>query len=94
MFLLAGLPRVAVTQQGPYRVQEGASVSIECVGEGTPPPSVHWEGPGDFGMVPGRTSGSAVLRIRTVTPAHSGTYKCIVSNAVGQSHISIEIIGV
>ena len=84
---------MTVTQAGPFTVQEGGSVSIECIAEGSPPPTIHWEGPVAVGMAPGRREGSAVMRIDNVTPAHAGTYTCVAVSEAGRSDSTVELIG-
>ena len=84
---------MTVTQAGPLTVQEGGSVSIECIAEGSPTPTIHWEGPVDVAMVAGRREGSAVMRIDSVTQAHSGTYTCVAVSDAGRSDSTVELIG-
>jgi len=89
---LTGLPRVTIPSTGPYKVQVGARVSIECIAEGSPRPAVHWENADGVRIVSG-FEGSAVLVIDSVTPRSAGTYTCVADNAAGRTHGTIQLIG-
>ncbi|KAK2193775.1 hypothetical protein NP493_5g02050 [Ridgeia piscesae] len=88
---IAGLPRVTIPSTGPYKVQVGARVSIECIAEGSPRPAVHWENADGVRIVSG-FEGSAVLVIDSVTPRSAGTYTCVADNAAGRTHGTIQLI--
>ena len=78
----------------------GQRISLECVAQGSPVPSVYWRyqstpSRGDLPMWSQREpqTGSATLTIESVTNVDSGNYVCVASNDGGQVEETAQIIG-
>ena len=81
----------------PYRVRVGQRITMECVAEGDPLPTVQWEMPsqptGVGAAVPERQErGSAVLEIASVTQQHQGVYVCVANNGLGRTEGRMQLI--
>ncbi|XP_077998598.1 basement membrane-specific heparan sulfate proteoglycan core protein-like isoform X2 [Glandiceps talaboti] len=86
-----GLPSVSINPSGELEVKVGDQISLECVAEGDPMPSLTWERMGNDNMpesveiVPDtENSGSVVFRIMSASMDDSGIYVCRASSPVGQ----------
>ncbi|KAG8249046.1 hypothetical protein J6590_029396 [Homalodisca vitripennis] len=87
-------PKFLYTPQSLYVVQNGSNVSLECLGVGTPPPSVTWRKAG--GPLPRDRYQQVVgaLKLANVQAPDKGVYICEVSNGVYPSvshQITLEI---
>ena len=102
MLVAVGPPSVTISPSGPLYKREGESLSLECVAEGDPTPTVQWqtpsravEGPAPLPPhlqgVPGEST--AQITISYLTAEDSGTYICMASNNMGRSEERITIMG-
>ncbi|XP_054264853.1 interference hedgehog-like [Macrosteles quadrilineatus] len=87
-------PRFLYTPQATYVVQNGTNVTLECLGVGTPPPSVGWRRVG--GSLPkDRTQlVTGGLRLANVQASDNGAYVCEVSNGINPPithHITLQV---
>ena len=98
----SGPPSITLSPTGPLTLREGGVLSIECIAEGDPTPTVQWQTPGrqasaveplppHLQNVPGEAS--ALVTISGVTTEDSGTYVCIANNNAGRSEERIIITG-
>jgi dystroglycan 1 len=93
--IAGGLPRVSVSPQSPFNVNEGQRVSIECVADGDgAAPSVYWASARRVdtpvtGTTPGQ--GSAVLMMDRVTARDAGVYVCVATNRAGSTEVRFEL---
>ncbi|KHJ45819.1 immunoglobulin domain protein [Trichuris suis] len=78
-------------------VIEGQPLSLECVADGTPKPTIEWifdMGPsrGDVpeGYKPAKTEGR-FIRHDSVSPANEGTYKCRASNQFQSKEAAVKV---
>ncbi|XP_070560391.1 basement membrane-specific heparan sulfate proteoglycan core protein-like isoform X2 [Ptychodera flava] len=85
-----GLPSVAINPPGVLEVKVGQAISLECMAEGDPMPSLTWERMGEEEMPEtmevirdNETPGSAVFRIMSAAMDDSGTYVCKASSPAG-----------
>ncbi|XP_003740526.1 interference hedgehog-like [Galendromus occidentalis] len=67
----------------PARIEAvvGSNVTMECIGNGFPKPTVSWQRVGSF-LRPGYSEGDGTLTLQSVTSKHSGIYECSVENFV------------
>ncbi|XP_006818675.1 basement membrane-specific heparan sulfate proteoglycan core protein-like, partial [Saccoglossus kowalevskii] len=85
------LPLVNINPGGLAEVKVGETISLECVAEGDPMPSLHWERMGKRTMpetveiIPDESNtGSVVFRIMHASMDDAGTYVCKASSPAGQ----------
>jgi hypothetical protein len=78
----------------------GTKVSLECVGEGDPIPTVQWryDRPPERGDIPTSiesdpSQGSATLTINSVGRTDSGSYYCTAKNDGGSVTEIVQVIG-
>nr|XP_022341960.1 basement membrane-specific heparan sulfate proteoglycan core protein-like isoform X4 [Crassostrea virginica] len=97
--LIAGPPRVIIQPSRTVYAVIGQRISLECVAQGSPVPSVYWRyqstpSRGDLPMWSQREpqTGSATLTIESVTNVDSGNYVCVASNDGGQVEETAQII--
>uniref|UniRef100_A0A8D0H1Q6 Neuronal cell adhesion molecule n=1 Tax=Sphenodon punctatus TaxID=8508 RepID=A0A8D0H1Q6_SPHPU len=71
----------------------GNTLSLECIAEGLPTPVIRWNKEG--GELPiNRTvyeNFKKTLKIRTISEADSGKYKCVARNLLGSTHHTITV---
>ena len=80
----------------------GKRVTLECIAEGDPTPSVYWIEPsqprrGDLapdGLGYDVYEGSAVLDIASVGREDQGYYTCVATNSGGRTEDSLQLIGI
>lgn len=70
---------------GKFEVLEGAKISIECVVDGFPEPSIFWQKNQE------KIFEDAILEIKNVEELHGGNYECVASNLLGASSKSFEL---
>ena len=78
----------------------GTKVSLECIGEGDPIPTVQWryDRPPERGDIPTSvesepSQGSATLTINSVGRTDSGSYYCTAKNDGGSVTEIVQVIG-
>ncbi|XP_030319283.1 basement membrane-specific heparan sulfate proteoglycan core protein [Calypte anna] len=93
--LVQGAPTVSVMPPGPVTVQEGKSLSVECLGRGEPRPLVRWSRPGSRQKVEHQTllhmDSQAILQLSPAKPEHAGTYVCTAHSALGSAQARVDI---
>lgn len=70
---------------GKLEVLEGSKISIECVTDGFPEPSIFWQKDQE------KIFDDANLEILNVEELHAGNYECVASNLLGASSKSFEL---
>ncbi|XP_071944831.1 basement membrane-specific heparan sulfate proteoglycan core protein-like [Antedon mediterranea] len=92
--LQGSLPRVSITPDSPAEYRQGDEALFECIGTGSPTPSIHWmkmdDGTRQYtrmaneaGMTISSAQGSAMLSISSIVDADAGQYMCRAENAAG-----------
>lgn len=89
--------------RSPLRIQAGQRVYIECIADGSPPPTLYWRYPtgrrpadpisGQPGVSGPPARGSAILNIASISKQDEGVYYCVAENRAGQSEQRFEIVG-
>ncbi|KAI8479293.1 Hemicentin-1, partial [Branchiostoma belcheri] len=80
----------------PMIVQVGTSLSLECISNGVPAPTVQWRKDGALLSSDGRLtllSRGQLLNINTAIQNDEGLYTCVASNEGGQASRSFRIAG-
>ncbi|XP_044727463.1 basement membrane-specific heparan sulfate proteoglycan core protein-like isoform X3 [Chrysoperla carnea] len=84
-------PEVTISPKS-YEIQEGQPIEFRCTAIGNPAPTLRWtrvDGP----LNPRHEFRDGIFRIRYVTMADEGEYKCIGSNAAGYDEQTVRIYG-
>lgn len=73
-----------------YDLEEGNSLKLQCDISGRPPPEVVWlknDKPAENikQIKIDNVSGLCTLKIKSLKPEHSGTYRCLATNAAGSA---------
>lgn len=98
-----GPPRITIQPSRQIYAITGQRISLECIAEGQPTPSVVWRtdrapSRGDIPIEPdvlqGAQLGSAVLVIESVQESDQGRYTCIARNEGGTTSETAVISGV
>ncbi|XP_056009495.1 basement membrane-specific heparan sulfate proteoglycan core protein-like isoform X3 [Ostrea edulis] len=98
--LIAGPPRVVIQPSRTVYAVIGQRISLECVAQGVPTPSVYWryESSPDRGDLPVSSvdsalkTGSATLTIESVSNVDTGNYVCVATNDAGSVEETAQII--
>ncbi|XP_034337833.2 basement membrane-specific heparan sulfate proteoglycan core protein isoform X5 [Magallana gigas] len=95
--LIAGPPRVIIQPSRTVYAVVGQRITLECIGQGSPTPSVYWRydsapNRGDLPINLPQGAGSATLTIESVANTDSGNYVCVATNNVGTTENTAQII--
>lgn len=93
-----GPPRVIIQPSRTVYAVVGQRITLECIGQGSPTPSVYWRydsapNRGDLPINLPQGAGSATLTIESVANTDSGNYVCVATNNVGTTENTAQIIG-
>ncbi|OQR68072.1 contactin-5-like [Tropilaelaps mercedesae] len=72
----------SIVHRPPFRVEAvvGSNVTLECLGDGWPEPTVTWQRVGSY--LPGLIDSEGTLTLTSVIAKYNGVYECSVSNRV------------
>ncbi|XP_061163155.1 basement membrane-specific heparan sulfate proteoglycan core protein-like [Saccostrea echinata] len=97
--LIAGPPKVLIQPSRTVYAVVGQRVSLECVAQGVPTPTIYWryEATPSRGDLPVSLDadlgpGSATLTIESVSSGDSGNYVCVATNDAGSVEETAQII--
>ena len=99
---IVGPPSITLQPSKQVYALIGKRVTLECIAEGDPTPSVYWIEPsqprrGDLapdGLGYDVYEGSAVLDIASVGREDQGYYTCVATNSGGRTEDSLQLIGI
>ncbi|XP_069115040.1 basement membrane-specific heparan sulfate proteoglycan core protein-like isoform X2 [Argopecten irradians] len=101
VLIIQGPPRIVIQPDRTIYAVVGQRVTVECIGQGDPSPSVYWRyntAPqrGDIPQEPDyealATIGSATLTLENVATTNTGNYVCVARNSAGTSQETVQII--
>lgn len=87
-------PRILNRHPQDVRVDQGHTVVFYCDADGDPPPSVAWLDPQLKPLSPNgriRALSNGSLEVRYAQPQDSGSYRCLASNAAGNSSLAVSL---
>ena len=97
--IIQGPPRIIISPSKKVYAVMGTKVSLECIGEGDPIPTVQWryDRPPERGDIPTSvesepSQGSATLTINSVGRTDSGSYYCTAKNDGGSVTEIVQVI--
>ncbi|XP_033097920.1 basement membrane-specific heparan sulfate proteoglycan core protein-like [Anneissia japonica] len=102
-----GPPQVSISPASPAEFRLGDEALLECIGTGSPIPSIHWmkmnydtqqytRMASHEGMTLSARQGSAMLSISSITNADAGQYMCRAENSAGyaQQELVVSVVPV
>ncbi|XP_060073482.1 basement membrane-specific heparan sulfate proteoglycan core protein-like [Ylistrum balloti] len=101
VLIIQGPPRIIIQPDRTIYAVVGQRVTVECIGQGDPTPSVYWRyhsAPqrGDIPQEPDydalATPGSATLTLENVRTSNTGNYVCVARNTAGTTQETVQII--
>ena len=100
-WFVLGPPSITLQPSQTVYALIGQRVTLECIAEGDPTPSVYWIEPsqprrGDLapdGLAYDVYEGSAILDIANVGREDQGYYTCVATNTGGRTEDSLQLIG-
>lgn len=87
-------PRILTRKPQDVRVDQGHTVVFYCNADGDPSPSVTWLDPTLAPLTPNgriRALPNGSLEVRYAQPQDSGSYRCVASNAAGNSSLTVNL---